>query len=108
MEFPEATGMPVERALEARADLDWSCEEAGNWGFVIPMNPESASDRDAIKDILTKRDTAIGKLGLKTGWREIRSNTLGFTAYFYLENLGPLAKSYFNSDVVGQVSFDTF
>ncbi|KAI9166458.1 Glucan 1,3-beta-glucosidase [Paramyrothecium foliicola] len=47
--------------------------------------------------------TVLGQQGMTTGWREIRAYALGFTPYFYVKSLGPLAKAYFNSDIVREV-----
>lgn len=90
--------------LVERGEPNWGCESNGDYGIIIPRDPESSTDMIQIRAILARRDTALEARWMKNGYREIRSHGLGFTAFFYVENMGPQAKAYFNSAEVNEVS----
>ncbi|KAI6777446.1 hypothetical protein HG530_001391 [Fusarium avenaceum] len=87
----EATGMPKMQALHERAEPDWGCEKPGLDGIIILKDRTSTTQRDAIKNALVKRDAELKKVGTKNGHYEVRSNQLGYTAFFFVNSLGPVS-----------------
>jgi hypothetical protein len=88
-----ATGIPKMQALHERAEPDWSCEKPGLDGIIILESRTSASQRNIIKGALDKRNTG---LGIKDGYYEVRSDKLGYTAFFFVKNLGPVSWEFLN------------
>lgn len=104
----EVTGMPKMQALHERAEPDWACEKPGLDGIIILKDRTSTSQRDAIKNALVKRDAALAKLGTKNGHYEVRSNQLGYTAFFFVNSLGPVSWEFlrgFNDNVSGNPTY---
>lgn len=102
----EATEVPEKRALRKRAEPNWSCEQPG-WDYIIILKaPTSTSERKAVKDALDKRDVFLGEHDKPLGYHEVRSDKLGYTAFFFLNSVGP--ESYaFLSDFKDKVSEDS-
>lgn len=84
----EATGVPEARALEERAETDWSCEKPGSDMIIILQDRSSATQRNAIKGALEQRDEALKKADKPYGHHEARSNKLGYTAFFFVNSVG--------------------
>ena len=84
----EATGVPEARALEERAETDWSCEKPGSDMIIILQDRSSATQRDAIKGALEQRDEALKDADKPYGHHEARSNKLGYTAFFFVNSVG--------------------
>jgi chitinase len=84
----EATGVPEMRALQKRADPDWSCEDPGFDFILILADRMSTSQRSVIKGAIDTRDRALEDQGKPNGYYEVRSERLGYTAFFYVKNVG--------------------
>lgn len=107
----EATGVPGVRTLQERAAPDWSCESPGNdWVIILNDRTGTTQQRDDIEDALDQRDQALDDLGKPHGYHEVRSERLGYTAYFFVEHVGhvtaALLKGYYD-DVGGKNHLET-
>ncbi|KAI9146948.1 oviduct-specific glycoprotein [Paramyrothecium foliicola] len=99
----EATAMPKMHKLEERDEPDWGCEQPWDDGIIILLDGSSSSQRAAVKAALERRDQALknwndnkqpGEEAKLYGHREIRSNKLGYTAFFFVNSLGPASAAY--------------
>lgn len=104
--LPQATGTAEEPALLARAnDPDWDCAETdGSDYYVFMRQPSDTSHRTQIKDFLTKRETALKKRNMDGKWFEIHSQALDYTGFYYVQNLGPVGKTYLRKQMGALVS----
>lgn len=82
----EATGVP---SLHKRAQPDWCQETNGNDMVLILYDRTSSDQRDAVIAALDERDTELKKESKPCGYHEVRSNELKFTAFFFVNNVGP-------------------
>lgn len=90
-QMPQATGFSgLSPAVQARASR-WDCESLGEDGIIWPASP-SESGQQVIRNVLEERRRA---LGADYGYHEIRANDLDFTAFYFVEKLGPVAIDYF-------------
>lgn len=86
----EATGAPEIRTLYERAEPDWGCESDGNDWVIILNDRSDPQQRNTIKADLEQRDHALASLGKPRGYHEVRSEVLQYTAYFFVEHVGPV------------------
>jgi hypothetical protein len=97
----EATGAPL---LEARADPSvFACDEDGDDAIIWP-DDYIYSAQIRIRELLEERNSVLEREGKGNGYTEIRANALDFTAFYYVDNLGPRAKEYFASNEVKEVN----
>jgi hypothetical protein len=100
----ENTSRREERPLNAskikpRATIpDWSCEQPGPRGVIWPAKPYDSSEQAEIRRILDDRKTK-GNLD----YIEIRAHDLGFTAFWVVESMGPIATAHFNSQDMPEI-----
>lgn len=91
VQMPQATGVAgLPPAIQARASR-WDCGDFGEDGIIWPASP-SESGQQVIRNVLEERREA---LGAEYGYHEIRANDLDFTAFYFVEKLGPVAIDYF-------------
>ena len=90
--LPEVAAASEAPALAKRAEPDWSCEQNGEDGIIWPVSPEGR-DQGRIRQLLQDRKGAIGH-----DYYEVRADALDFTPFYYVYNLGPMAKSWFQSE----------
>jgi chitinase len=86
----EATGVPEIRALQKRAEPNWSCERPGVDFIIILKDRTNEDQRSAVKSILEARDEALKDQDKPHGHHEVRSQRLGYTAFFFVDSLGPV------------------
>jgi chitinase len=91
-------------ALLRRADEPlWCNERPGNDNILLMKRPKNADHRAYIIEVLERRKEALSARNMVGNYLEIRSATLGFTAFFYVYNLGRLGRDFFKDDL-GRVS----
>ncbi|PNH59394.1 hypothetical protein VD0002_g8164 [Verticillium dahliae] len=102
------TGVPLPEMTAAaepppdvakRANSIWDCEETGEDGIIWPQDPKEGG-QTRIRALLQERKDA---LGATHGWTEVRAGDLDYTAFYYVDNMGPVAQAYFDSDEVKEI-----
>ena len=103
--LPEVTDAPQKRAPNNNAPA-WQCDPGLDATVIILRNAEDPGSRSETINLLQARYNDLASLGLANQgyWHEIRANTLGFTAFFYLDALGTEGLKFFNSAEVPTVS----
>lgn len=84
----EATGAP---RLEERDEPQWCNETPGGDMIIILQDRSSSTQRDVIKGALEHRDQALQDAGKPNGFHEARSTKLGYTAFFYVNDVGEVS-----------------
>ncbi|KAG7141347.1 hypothetical protein HYQ45_018816 [Verticillium longisporum] len=72
----------------------WDCEETGEDGIIWPQDPKEGG-QTRIRALLQERKDALGGTH---SWTEVRAGDLDYTAFYYVDNMGPVAQAYFDSD----------
>lgn len=111
--LPETNRMP-ELAIVPRSELlrranpepQWCKEHDGTDQIIIMKAPTNREHRAYVKGVLERRKEALSARGMNADYLEIRSETLGFTAFFYVYNLGKLGRNFFKR-ATPQVSTQT-
>ncbi|KAM0273541.1 hypothetical protein ACHAQH_008290 [Verticillium albo-atrum] len=83
-----------------RAGSIWDCEETGEDGIIWPKDPKEAG-QTRIRALLKERKDAMGGTH---GWTEVRAGDLDYTAFYYVNNMRPVAEAYFDSDQVKEIN----
>lgn len=94
-----ATGTP-QAAPEKRALFDWKCDDGGHDGVIWPLTNDDAGQQRIIQ-LLDDREAV---LGLEESYIAFRADELKFTAFYWVKNMGPRAKTFFSSNSVNEVS----
>jgi chitinase len=76
----------------------WCNERSGLDNILLMKRPQDEAERAQIIEILKKREKALDDRHMNGKYYEVRSETLGFTAFFYVYNLGDLGRDYFRRD----------
>ncbi|KAM0656984.1 hypothetical protein ACHAPH_007274 [Verticillium nonalfalfae] len=82
--------------IAKRANSIWDCEETGEDGIIWPQDPKEGG-QTRIRALLQERKDALGGTH---SWTEVRAGDLDYTAFYYVDNMGPVAQAYFDSDEV--------
>ncbi|KAG7102489.1 Chitotriosidase-1 like protein [Verticillium longisporum] len=103
------TGVPLPEMTAAaepppdiakRANSIWDCEETGEDGIIWPQDPKEGG-QTRIRALLQERKDALGGTH---SWTEVRAGDLDYTAFYYVDNMGPVAQAYFDSDEVKEIN----
>ncbi|KAM0631198.1 hypothetical protein ACHAPW_005869 [Verticillium nonalfalfae] len=86
--------------IAKRANSIWDCEETGEDGIIWPQDPKEGG-QTRIRALLQERKDALGGTH---SWTEVRAGDLDYTAFYYVDNMGPVAQAYFDSDEVKEVN----
>jgi hypothetical protein len=101
----KATAAPGSHGLQRRAEPDWGCETTGNDWIVILQDRMNDEQRNSIKSALEQRDDGLRDAGKPYGHHEVRSERLGYTAYFFVEHVGEVSMALlteYHNDVSGK------
>lgn len=92
----EASAIEQRSTLYRRVNEPLWCNERSGPDYILLMKrPTNVDHRQHIIDVLERRKTALQARNMQGNYLEIRSNTLGFTAFFYVYNLGNLGRDFF-------------
>ncbi|EEY17149.1 oviduct-specific glycoprotein [Verticillium alfalfae VaMs.102] len=86
--------------IAKRANSIWDCEETGEDGIIWPQDPKEGG-QTRIRALLQERKDALGGTH---SWTEVRAGDLDYTAFYYVDNMGPVAQAYFDSDEVKEIN----
>ena len=74
-------------------------------GILWPFGTTDAQ-QTRIRSLLQERDYYLSCRGMRYGFKEVRAPGIDFTAFYYVNNMGPVAKAAFASNAVPEVSSD--
>ncbi|KAI9149971.1 Killer toxin subunits alpha/beta [Paramyrothecium foliicola] len=102
---PEAIAKPEAHTVltRARKEPNWNCEVNGKDYIMIPKRPGENAQQDAVRELLRRRRDALSLRGMEGGFEEVRAHGMGFTALWYVYNLGPEGQRFFASNEVPEV-----
>ncbi|KAI0123328.1 oviduct-specific glycoprotein, partial [Xylariales sp. AK1849] len=117
---PACTRPPTRREVDADSSIDadeksmldgrwddpniwWMCGETDSQDGIIWPQDQSEAGQTVIRNLLNQRDSWLFNNNVAFGYKEVRATGLDFTAFYYVSNLGPMAKAYFSSALVPEV-----